>query len=130
VRADAGKLLRAMRNLLSNAYKYSPAGGDVIVRLVRDRPNQRVGIAVVDHGIGMTPDQVARVGERFYRAEDSGAVLGTGLGMSLVFEIMALHGGSVELTSAPGQGTTATLWLQAEAAAPAPLRTASEHNAL
>lgn len=119
VRADAGKLLRALRNLLSNAYKYSPAGGDVIMRLVQDRAHQRVGIAVMDDGIGMTPDQLARVGERFYRADDSGAVLGTGLGMSLVFEIMALHGGSVELTSTPGQGTTATLWLQAEAAADA-----------
>jgi PAS domain S-box-containing protein len=121
VRADAGKLLRAMRNLLSNAYKYSPAGGDVIVRLVQDRPTQRVGIAVVDHGIGLTPDQMARVGERFYRADDSGTVLGTGLGMSLVFEIMALHGGTVELTSTPGQGTTATLWLPALQATDAPL---------
>ena len=118
VRADAGKLLRALRNLLSNAYKYSPAGGDVIVRLVQDRAHQRVGIAVMDDGIGMTPDQLARVGERFYRADDSGAVLGTGLGMSLVFEIMALHGGTVELTSTPGQGTTATLWLQALAQGP------------
>ena len=111
VRADAGKLLRALHNLLSNAYKYSPAGGDVILRLVQDPVRGRVGVAVVDHGIGMTPEQVARVGERFYRADESGTVLGTGLGMSLVREIVALHGGTVELQSEPGRGTTATLWL-------------------
>lgn len=131
VHADAGKLLRALRNLLSNAYKYSPAGGDVIVRVTRDRTGGRVGIAVVDQGIGMTPDQLARVGERFYRADDSGTVLGTGLGMSLVFEIMALHGGSVQLDSSPGQGTTATLWLpvaadSAASSKPVPERLASD----
>ncbi len=113
VHADAGKLLRALHNLLSNAYKYSPAGGDVILRLVQDRTGGRVGVAVVDHGIGMTRAQLARVGERFYRADESGTVLGTGLGMSLVREIVQLHGGTVELQSTPGQGTTATLWLPA-----------------
>ena len=113
VQADASKLLRALRNLLSNAYKYSPAGGDVILRLVQDETGGRVGVAVVDHGIGMTAAQLARVGERFYRADESGTVLGTGLGMSLVREIVQLHGGAIELQSAPGRGTTATLWLPA-----------------
>jgi PAS domain S-box-containing protein len=111
VHADAVKLQRALRNLLSNAYKYSPAGGDVVVRVMQDPAQQRVGVAVVDHGIGMKPEQLARVGERFYRADDSGTVLGTGLGMSLVLEIVSLHAGTVELHSTPGQGTTATLWL-------------------
>ena len=119
VRADAAKLLRGLRNLLSNAYKYSPAGGDVIVRLTRDIPAGRVGVEIVDHGIGMTPAQLARVGERFYRADASGTVLGTGLGMSLAREIVNLHGGSIDLRSALGQGTTATLWLPVLAQEPA-----------
>ncbi len=111
--ADKAKLQRVLRNLLSNAYKYSPAGGDVVVRVVQDVPRQRVGIEVEDHGIGMTAAQLQHVGERFYRADASGAVLGTGLGMSLAFEIAALHGGEIALRSTPGEGTVATLWLPA-----------------
>jgi signal transduction histidine kinase len=71
----------------------------------------RVGLAVTDRGIGMTPEQAARVFERFYRADPSGTVLGTGLGMSIVREIVQLHGGQVTVDSQPGEGTTATVWL-------------------
>jgi signal transduction histidine kinase len=66
---------------------------------------------VTDAGIGMTPAQVARVFERFYRADPSGAILGTGLGMSIAKEIVDLHGGSLVVTSAPGQGTCVSVWL-------------------
>ena len=72
----------------------------------------QVGIRVTDQGIGMTPEQLSRVFERFYRADPSGNIPGTGLGMSLVKEIMTLMGGEVELRSEPGQGTEATLWLR------------------
>lgn len=131
VRADVAKLERALGNLLSNAYKYSPGGGEVAVAVVADPAGQRAGIAVQDHGIGLTPEQAARVGERFYRADDSGAVLGTGLGVSLVREIAALHRGSVELHSQPGQGTTVTLWLPlSEPAAPAAGAAAVDQPAL
>jgi len=59
----------------------------------------------------MTPEQVSRVFERFYRADASGQIPGTGLGMSLVKEIVELHGGMVELHSELGQGTEVTLWV-------------------
>jgi signal transduction histidine kinase len=68
-----------------------------------------VAIRVTDKGIGMTPAQAQRVGERFYRADTSGKVSGTGLGMSIVTEIMALHRGRVDIHSEPGSGTTVTL---------------------
>lgn len=61
----------------------------------------------------MSPDELARVGERFYRADASGQVLGTGLGISIVREIVTLMGGSLALRSERGQGTTATVWLPA-----------------
>ena len=113
VRADRSKMQQAITNLLSNAYKYSPAGGEVAIDLVTgadaDRP--RLGIVVRDQGIGMTPDQLARVCERFYRADTSGKILGTGLGMSIVKEIVELHGGDLDLASNVGAGTTATIWL-------------------
>lgn len=113
VRADRSKLIQALSNIVSNAYKYSPGGGDVQVSLLH-RPHgegEQWGIAVRDHGIGMTAEQLARVGERFYRADESGTIPGTGLGMSLVKEIVALLGGQLDLDSLPGDGTTATIWL-------------------
>lgn len=123
VRADQKKMERAVGNILSNAYKYS-RNGSVEVTLVKDETSgpasagARVGLRVSDHGIGMTPEQLARVGERFYRADASGNVPGTGLGMAIVKEIIELHGGKVDIRSSLGVGTTVTLWLPA-AAAPA-----------
>jgi signal transduction histidine kinase len=115
VSADRKKLTQAISNVISNAYKYSPDGGAVGLELVkspddRDAP-PRIGIRIADHGIGMTPEQLARVCERFYRADTSGQIPGTGLGMSIVKEIVELHGGELELTSKVGAGTTVTLWL-------------------
>lgn len=117
---DAEKLRQALTNLLSNAYKYSPAGGAIRLDTVRDDLGARVGIRVSDHGIGMTPEQLARCFERFYRADASGNIPGTGLGLALVKEIVEIQGGSVELRSRPGEGTTAVVWLPlAEATAAA-----------
>jgi PAS domain S-box-containing protein len=126
-RVDRSKMQQALRNLLSNAYKYSPEGGAVHARLaLRRGPDGReeAGLQVQDHGIGLTREQAARVSERFYRADKSGAIPGTGLGMSIVREIVELLGGSLQLDSEYGQGTTVSLWLPladgAHAALPAP----------
>ncbi len=117
---DPGKLRQVLMNLLSNAYKYSSAPGLVRVEcLLRpgDGTRGEVGLSVSDQGIGMTPEQLSRVFERFYRADPSGTVLGTGLGMAIVQEIVQLHGGHIELDSHPGQGTTVTVWLPRKPAA-------------
>lgn len=121
VRVDRSKMAQALGNVLSNAYKYSPEGGAVQVRVVlrEGASGPQAGIEVQDRGIGMTPEQLARVCERFYRADTSGNIPGTGLGMSIVKEIVELLGGSLALASEPGRGTTATLWLPSAALAPA-----------
>jgi signal transduction histidine kinase len=113
VRGDVSKLRQALTNILGNASKYSPDGGRIEIDLVhRDQsPQRRIGVSIRDHGIGMTPEQVARIFERFYRADTSGKTPGSGLGMSIVKEIMDLHGGEVEVSSTPGQGTHIILWL-------------------
>lgn len=113
LRIDSEKFGQCLTNVLSNACKYSPNGGDInVLALQRERNGQRwFGLQVQDHGLGMTPDQVARVFERFFRADPSGNIPGTGLGMSLVKEIMEIHGGAVEVDSESGVGTTVTLWL-------------------
>ncbi len=126
VMADRQKLIQAVLNVLSNSYKYSPGGGAVELDIVHvasgaDSPLESgaaaLGIRIADHGMGMTPEQVARVFERFYRADTSGKIPGTGLGMSIVQEIVSLHGGKVSVTSAAGLGTTVTIWLPAASAA-------------
>lgn len=117
VDVDRGKLLQALGNIVGNAYKYSPDGGPVELSVVQgtledaavSRP--AVGIEVVDHGIGLTPTQLARIGERFYRADASGPIPGTGLGVSIVQEILQLLGGRLEFRSVHGQGSVVTLWL-------------------
>lgn len=109
VQADAAKLTRVITNLLTNAYKFSPDGGAVEVALHLE--GARAGIEIRDSGIGMTPGQLARLGERFYRADASGNIPGTGLGVSIVREILELHGGALEVRSQPGEGSVFTAWL-------------------
>ena len=127
VRGDPGKLRQVLGNLVGNAFKYSPQGGSVQLRILREPDGRaapaRFGFEVCDQGIGMTAEQCARVFERFYRADPSGTVLGTGLGMSIVKEIVELHGGEVTVASELGQGTTVRVWLPAAAATEDPHRT-------
>jgi len=115
VLVDADKLRQVISNVLVNAFKYSPAGGEVSLNL-KSRKNKsnepEVGIVIKDHGLGMSPNQVKRVFERFWRADNSGGIAGTGLGMSLVKEIMDIHQGTVEIKSQPNMGTCVTLWLK------------------
>jgi signal transduction histidine kinase len=108
IMADGQKLQQAILNVLSNAYKYSAPGKPVKLQLTLETPTPepwRVCLCFTDQGIGMTPEQVERVCERFYRADASGKVPGTGLGMSIVKEIINLHGGSLTIQSQFGQGS-------------------------
>lgn len=117
--ADQGKLRQVIFNVLSNAYKYSAAGSPVRVEVetpLTPTAPQTCAIKVTDVGIGMTPAQLQRICERFYRADTSGKVSGTGLGMSIVKEIVELHEGRVDIQSVFGQGTTVTITLPLKAA--------------
>jgi PAS domain S-box-containing protein len=112
VRVDVKKASQVLLNVLTNAYKYSPEGGAVQIGIERTTPvglPPEVVIHITDHGMGMTPDQLERVFERFYRANPTSRIPGTGLGMSIVKEIMTLLEGRVELVSRPGQGTRVSL---------------------
>jgi PAS domain S-box-containing protein len=114
VRADRGKLAQAIGNVVSNAYKYSAPGGEVTIELVPASNAERdgyVGLRIVDQGIGMTPEQQERIFERFYRADASGKIPGTGLGMSIVKEIIDLHRGQIDVQSRLGTGTSVTMWI-------------------
>lgn len=114
VRADAGKLRQALLNVLVNAYKFSSSEGGVGIALeaVLDSGAQAtssVSVVITDAGIGMTPEQLQQVCNRFYRADASGKVPGTGLGMAIVKEIVELHHGEIHISSQWGEGTQVRL---------------------
>lgn len=113
INADMDKLQQALTNILSNAYKYSPDGGPVEVQTRSDPAHERVFITVADRGIGMTADVSSRIFERFYRGDDMVAIRGTGLGMTLVKEIVDHHCGHLEIDSRAGKGTRITMVLPA-----------------
>lgn len=115
VRADPEKLLQALLNILSNAYKYSPSDSPVRLNVGVDPENAIsagvVSIVVADEGQGMRPEDVERAFERFFRAEGAAHAPGTGLGLSLVKEIVEAHGGCVSLHSELRRGTEVTIRL-------------------
>lgn len=107
---DRDKIRQAIQNLVSNATKYSPQGGEIKVSMIRNDPFLRCSVS--DQGIGMLPDQLSHVFEKFYRANaGTTAVEGTGLGMSIVKAIIEQHGGCISIESAIGKGTSATFTL-------------------
>ncbi|MBC8078247.1 MAG: GAF domain-containing protein, partial [Chloroflexales bacterium] len=108
---DALRIEQVAQNLIQNAIKYSPAGGAVVVTLAR-RDDWAV-LAVCDEGIGIPADALPQLFGRFFRAHaaDNTSVSGFGIGLYVVKEIVSLHGGTVEVASVEGQGSTFTVSL-------------------
>ena len=115
VRADERKVKQILMNLLSNAVKFTPASGEIRVRLGLGAASEVV-IEVQDTGIGIAPEDMARALSPFGQVDSrlSRRYEGTGLGLPLARALAELHGGRLELDSAPGRGTTARLVLPAE----------------
>lgn len=104
-RGDAEAIQRVLTNLLDNGVKYNRPGGRVGLRVWLDGG---LTVEVRDTGIGMPPDAVRRLGERFFRVDssDTRRIGGTGLGLTLVKEILAMHGAKLEAESEAGHGST------------------------
>jgi signal transduction histidine kinase len=100
ITGDAKRLRQITVNLLSNALNHTPRDGRITLTVKRDEDG--ASITVADTGEGISPDRQARVFERFERGQRGGA----GLGLALVKEIVEMHGGWVDLASAPEEGTT------------------------
>ena len=117
----------AFYNLLTNAIKYSPAHTQVT--LAATRKHDHAYISVEDQGIGMDQKEVKKVFQKFYRtkrAEQSGEV-GTGIGLSIVEQIVLQHSGTIEVMSRPGEGSRFTMILPAPVTAPESDRVAKEN---
>jgi signal transduction histidine kinase len=109
VRGDEHRLEQVFTNLLSNAVRYSPDGGEITVSARIE--SSRVAVDVVDRGIGIAPDALERVFERFYRAEGVPESTGLGIGLYISRAIAAQHGGAIEVRSRLGEGSTFTVTL-------------------
>jgi signal transduction histidine kinase len=106
---DQARLERVVGNLISNAVKYSPDGGEVILSLsVEEVADAATAVlSVRDQGIGIPPEDLSRVFERFYRATNVvGRIAGTGIGLAGARQLVEQHGGSMAVESTPGAGST------------------------
>ncbi|HUZ25583.1 MAG TPA: PAS domain S-box protein [Streptosporangiaceae bacterium] len=114
VRADASRLQQVLDNLISNAVKFSPAGGRVQVRATHDAREWRIDVA--DTGMGIPPSEMDHLFDRFFRASNArrAEVPGTGLGLPTAKAITELLGGRIEVASTVGKGTTFTVYLPIE----------------
>jgi CheY-like chemotaxis protein/two-component sensor histidine kinase len=134
MRADSMRVRQIILNLLSNACKFT-RNGEIKVELAREECDggggdgrDRVSIAIADSGIGMTPEQLGRLFQDFTQADRSTARTygGTGLGLAISRRLCDLMGGTIDVASAPGTGTTFTVRLPAPAEAPERRRIAQE----
>ena len=109
----AQKLEQVLINLLSNAVKYSPDGGTVHVRALPEPIPGHWRLEVEDHGIGLSPEHLDKLFTRFFRANPSGPIPGTGLGLVIVKELVERMEGQITVRSTLGQGTTFAVHLRA-----------------
>ena len=106
VSADHDQLERVIMNLTENAIKYTPEGS---VKVFLGQENDKAVFSVTDTGIGLTEEEIERLFERFYRADNQRNILGTGLGLSIAEEIIKEHKGEIKVTSVHGEGSTFTV---------------------
>lgn len=120
--ADRERLRQIINNLVENSFNYTPAGGHI--QLKASKRGQQVEISVSDNGIGILPEDLPKVFERFYRGEQAlnMSVAGTGLGLSIVRQLIEMHEGEIVIESegVPGKGTVCTITL--------PIATADEQR--
>ena len=110
---DVTLISRLLQNLIDNAVRYGRQGGHIWVTLRREKKD--ILLAVRDDGIGIAQEQQEKIWQRFYQVDASrGSEGGTGLGLTMVRQIAALHGGTVTVESASGQGSCFTLRFPAE----------------
>jgi signal transduction histidine kinase len=109
VDGDRDRLRQVFANLIDNAIKYTPSGGQVHITVGRN--GDRASVTMQDTGVGISAEHLPRIWERLYRGDASRSERGLGLGLSLVKAFVEAHGGTVEARSEPGRGSTFTVRL-------------------
>jgi signal transduction histidine kinase len=108
VEVDPLRLREVLVNLVANALRHTPRGGEVRITAALDSDSLR--LSVIDNGSGIAPRDLPHVFERFYKTADS---KGTGLGLAIARNLVLAHGGEIEAESAPGAGTTIRITIPA-----------------
>jgi signal transduction histidine kinase len=109
LQGDTDRLIRLFVNLLDNAIKYTEKG--TITVTAGHAPDKQLCITVADTGVGIAPNHVPHIFERFYRTDASRSTRGTGLGLTIAQEIAQAHGGTIQVESSVGVGTSFTVLL-------------------
>lgn len=109
IMADEDRLMQVLLNLLSNAIKYNKDGG--LVEVKAERKDNEISVSVRDTGIGIPPEVLPHIFEKFYRGPSEEVATGSGLGLSIVKQIVEAHGGKISVESTPGEGSTFTFTL-------------------
>ena len=105
IRADENAIEQVLQNLLENAVKYS--GNSKAIDLVMSYENEMIVTSIQDYGIGIAENEQQKIYERFYRSgnQNNSGIKGSGIGLTLVKEILNAHGGNTNVESAPGEGS-------------------------
>ncbi len=128
VLVDVGCIQHILNNLISNAAKYSPDHSPIVVKGWRE--DGMAVVSVSDQGIGIPRNELSRIFTRFYRASTASAIAGTGIGLSLVKQLIELHGGTISVESQENSGSTFTFRLPLLASAASAARDAPERSDL
>jgi signal transduction histidine kinase len=110
VEADPTRIREVISNLVTNAIRYTPAGGQIIVRGTSRRDPAGIQVSVQDSGSGIDPAELPHIFERFYKSSESS---GSGLGLAISRGLVHAHHGQISAESSLGQGTCITFWLPA-----------------
>jgi signal transduction histidine kinase len=115
VMGDRQNLERAFTAMLDNAIKFSPEGGKVEIHL--RRKGEQVGVEISDQGIGIQPEILPHIFERFYHVDKSGGQLfeGLGLGLAITKQVIEQHKGHLDVISTPDKGSSFIMWLNIHA---------------
>jgi signal transduction histidine kinase len=108
IRADHTRMVQVLTNLVSNAHKYTPEGGEITIRaeLADGEQGDMLHVSVQDTGIGMSPEELEQTFTKFFRSETAKEMAaGTGLGLNITKNLVKLHGGEIWAESQPGEGT-------------------------
>lgn len=113
INVDVARMTQVLQNLVSNALRYTPAGGQITLSVALDGASGQVRLAVRDSGPGISPQDLPHIFSRFYRADQSRerSTGASGLGLAIARSIVEAHGGTIHATSAPGEGSTFTIVL-------------------
>jgi signal transduction histidine kinase len=100
---------RMVSNLMDNAIKYTPAGGEVRATVGQSKDNQAIQVTLTDTGTGIGAEDLPLIFNRFFRCDESRTLPGTGLGLSLARAVARVHGGDIQVVSRKGEGSTFTV---------------------